>query len=150
MKILLAVDGSIHSNEAVSEVARRPWPKGTVIRVLSAIENVPLGLVGLPATYFTEMSGSIKSHAQAAVDAAIEKLINTFGDSVEVYGDTINGSPKHVIVDEAKTWGADLIVLGAYGHGGVERFLIGSVPQAVIHHAHCSVEVVRGRGPAKH
>jgi hypothetical protein len=75
-----------------------------VIRVLSAVENVPMGLGGLPAAYFTEMTNSIGSHARAAVDAAVEKLIKTFGDSMEVYGDAINGSPKHVIVDEANTW----------------------------------------------
>ena len=149
MKILLAVDGSAQSDEAVAEVARRPWPKGSVIRVLSAVENVPLGLVGLPVTYFKELTDSIKSHAQTAVDAALEKLIKTFGDSVEVYGDAINGSPKQVIVDEANTWGADLIVVGAYGHGSLERFVLGSVPQAVVHHADCSVEIVRSRGPAK-
>ncbi len=68
---------------------------------------------------------------------------------MEVYGDAINGSPKHVIVDEANTWGADLIVVGAYGHGALERFVLGSVPQAVVHHAKCSVEIVRSHGPAK-
>jgi nucleotide-binding universal stress UspA family protein len=149
VKILLAVDGSAQSDEAVAEVARRPWPKGSVIRVLSAVENVPMGLVGLPAAYFTEVTNSIGSHAQAVVDAAVEKLIKTFGDSIEVKGDTVNGSPKHVIVDEANTWGADLIVVGAYGHGALERFLIGSVSQAVVQHAHCPVEVVRSRRPAK-
>jgi nucleotide-binding universal stress UspA family protein len=116
---------------------------------LSAIENVPLGLVGLPVTYFHELTDTIKSHAQVAVDAAVGKLIKTFGDSMEVYGDAINGSPKHVIVDEANTWGADLIVVGAYGHGALERSVLGSVPQAVVHHAPCSVEIVRSREPAK-
>jgi nucleotide-binding universal stress UspA family protein len=149
VKILLAVDGSTQSDAAVAEVAQRPWPKGSVIRVLSAVENVPMGLVGLLSAYFTELTDSIKVHAQASVDDAVETLIKTFGDSMEVYGDAINGSPKHVIVDEANTWGADLIVVGAYGHGALERFVLGSVPQAVVHHAHCSVEVVRSRGPAK-
>ena len=108
-----------------------------------------MGLVGIPAAYFTELTSSIKSYAQAAVDAAVEKLIKTFGDQMEVYGDAVNGSPRQVIVDEANSWGADLIVLGAYGHGALKRFLLGSVSHAVVQHSMCSVEIVRSRLPAK-
>jgi len=53
------------------------------------------------------------------------------------------GNPKSIILDEAKVWGADLIVLGSHGRKGLERFLVGSVSDAVLRHAHCSVEIVR-------
>jgi nucleotide-binding universal stress UspA family protein len=52
-------------------------------------------------------------------------------------------SPKTVILEEARQWGADLIVLGSHGRGGMERFLMGSVAETVATHAECSVEVVR-------
>ena len=52
------------------------------------------------------------------------------------------GDPRRVIVDEAKEWPADLIILGARDNA-LERWLIGSVAQTVVAHAHCSVEVVR-------
>ena len=55
----------------------------------------------------------------------------------------MEGTPKHVILEEAETFGADLIVIGAHGYGIVERFLLGSVSQAVSLHAKCSVEIVR-------
>jgi len=48
-----------------------------------------------------------------------------------------------VILDEAESWGADLIVLGSHGYNAWKRFLLGSVSQAVVSHAKCSVEVVR-------
>jgi nucleotide-binding universal stress UspA family protein len=44
----------------------------------------------------------------------------------------------------ADLWGADLIVVGSHGRRGVDRYLMGSVSEAVALHAHCSVEVVRG------
>jgi nucleotide-binding universal stress UspA family protein len=55
----------------------------------------------------------------------------------------IDGSPKEEIVEEAETWGADLILIGSHGYGNVKRFMLGSVLQAVATHAPCSVEIVR-------
>jgi nucleotide-binding universal stress UspA family protein len=48
-----------------------------------------------------------------------------------------------VIVEEAERWGADLIVMGSRGLGAWNRLLLGSVSSAVVHHAKCSVEIVR-------
>jgi nucleotide-binding universal stress UspA family protein len=48
-----------------------------------------------------------------------------------------------VILDEAESWRADLIVEGSHGYSAWKRFLLGSVSQAVVIHANCSVEVVR-------
>lgn len=53
------------------------------------------------------------------------------------------GNPKAKIIDTAVEWHADLIVLGSHGRTGLERFLTGSVADAVARHAHCSVELVR-------
>lgn len=49
-------------------------------------------------------------------------------------------------MEEAEAFNADLIVAGSHGHGGLERFLLGSVSQTVAAHAKCSVEIVRRRG----
>jgi nucleotide-binding universal stress UspA family protein len=53
------------------------------------------------------------------------------------------GDPRAVIVDHAARWNADLIVLGSHGFKGLDRLLIGSVSEAVLRHAPCSVEIVR-------
>jgi nucleotide-binding universal stress UspA family protein len=58
------------------------------------------------------------------------------------------GDPRHEIVDEAKRWPADLIVVGSHGYTGWKRWLLGSVAQSVVSHAPCSVEVVRKRSAA--
>jgi nucleotide-binding universal stress UspA family protein len=50
-----------------------------------------------------------------------------------------------VILDDAEKWPADLIVLGSHGLKGLNRFLLGSVSDAVSRHAACSVQVVRVR-----
>jgi nucleotide-binding universal stress UspA family protein len=55
------------------------------------------------------------------------------------------GQPQSAIVEEAKIWSADLIVLGTKGHKGMKRWLFGSVAHHVFVQAACSVEVVRAR-----
>jgi nucleotide-binding universal stress UspA family protein len=53
------------------------------------------------------------------------------------------GNPSDQILEEADTWGADCIFVGARGTRGIDRLLLGSVSSAVSARAHCSVEVVR-------
>jgi nucleotide-binding universal stress UspA family protein len=53
------------------------------------------------------------------------------------------GAPKAKIVEDAARWNADLIILGSHGRAGMDRFLMGSVSEAVARHAPCSVQVVR-------
>ena len=53
------------------------------------------------------------------------------------------GNPKSKILDAAKKWHADLIVLGSHNGNGLKHFLLGSTAESVVRHAHCSVELVR-------
>jgi nucleotide-binding universal stress UspA family protein len=57
-------------------------------------------------------------------------------------------SVDEVILEEARRWDADLIIVGSHGRRGFKRFLLGSVSEAVAMKAHCSVVVVRGAKPA--
>ena len=148
MKILLAVDGSPCSDVAVEEIANRPWPKGSLVRVLNSYE-IPLPPTpegwALPANYFDEMDQAIRKQSHSIVDRAAEILRTKLDKTMEVVKLSVPGPPRGVILDEAETWGADLIVIGSHGYGRLERLLLGSVSQSVVSHAKCSVEVVRCR-----
>jgi nucleotide-binding universal stress UspA family protein len=74
------------------------------------------------------------------VGAVADELRST---GLSVTADVQEGDPKQVLVQEAEKWSADCIFVGAKGHSGMERFLLGSVSASVAAHAHCSVEVVR-------
>jgi nucleotide-binding universal stress UspA family protein len=148
MKILLAVDGSPCSDDAISEVARRPWPPGSEIEVLAAFE-VPLppspDAWALPPSYLEDLDRIASEHARSLVDRVGTRLRSAFGEQLQVATKYLPGGPASVILDEAESWGADLIVVGSHGYRAWERFLLGSISQSVVSHAKCSVEVVRCR-----
>jgi nucleotide-binding universal stress UspA family protein len=146
MKILLAVDGSVCSKAAVNSVADRPWPEGSEVKIVSAMEilYVPTTeTLVLPDIYYKELERVAKEQAEAAVKYAAERIRSGMSSGLEITTKITSGSAREVILDEAESWDADLIVLGSHGHGGWQRFLLGSVSHAVATHAHCSVEIVR-------
>lgn len=148
MKILLAIDGSPFSDAALDEVCRRPWPDNARVMVITAFE-APLAVTpevwALPPDYYEQVEHAVRLHADSVMEAAVRKLIAALGPAVEVKGKCVAGSPQRVILDEAESWRADLIVVGSHGYPAWERLLLGSVSQAVVSHARCSVEVVRTR-----
>ncbi len=144
LKILLATDGSECSSAAARSVAERPWPAGTEFRILSVVEpSAPL----LHPPYFNpermeELRGKDMQRAQQAVCVA-ETILCGAGLASSNTIAVPAATPKELILSEAAEWGADLIVAGSHGRRGVNRFLLGSVSEAVALHAQCSVEIIR-------
>ncbi len=91
------------------------------------------------------METSLRQSAQAIIDNALAKLRAIDDNTLEISSKIVPGPPSQAIVDEAESWGADLIVMGSRGRGTFGRLLLGSVSSAVVHHAMCSVEIVRRR-----
>ncbi len=136
MKILIGIEDSMFSYNAARFVAEQPWPPGTQARLISAVEQD--GMVG----YVELEKSNVYLQAREAIDRAVAILREGPGE-FEITTEIVEGNPKHVILDEAERWGADLIVVGSHGRRGLQRFLLGSVSQAVALHAPCSVEIVR-------
>ena len=138
MRILLAVDDSRFSEAAVQAVIAHHRLQGLEVRVLHAAEP-PTLLVGPQMAKYVPPRESAEE-AKALVAKTADALRSA---GVKVSTAVIQGDPKSIIIDDAKAWSADLIVLGSHGRKGLERFLLGSVSEAVLRHAHCSVEIVR-------
>ena len=135
LKILLGIDGSIFSIAAAQSVAARPWPIGTIVKLLSVIE---------PVVRLTEhLLPLSRSDAQLMQEVLkqVEAILSEAGLSTT--RNIVRGKPKEKIINEAETWSADLVVVGSHGRRGVKRWLLGSVSEAVATHAPCSVEVIR-------
>ena len=143
MNVILAIDDSEYSAEAVREVAARPWPSDTLVRVLSVVEPI----TPPAAELWYDAGGSLDRVQQEmmkrATDLTAKAAEQLQGKDFNIETAVRNGDPRSVIVDEAEDWPADLIVLGSHGYTGVKRLLLGSVALSVVSHAPCSVEVVR-------
>lgn len=152
MRILLPVDGSAFSDAAIDEVAARPWPPKTQVKIVTAYQ-VPMTptpeVWALPEDYYEKLERMAREQAQTVVDAARARFAKVLDKSIAVSGQVLAGSARAAILDEATQWKADLIVMGSHGYGPWHRFLLGSVSQAVVSHANCSVEVVHCKREAQ-
>ena len=148
MKILLATDGSEHSEAAVDEIVRRPFPANSEVLVISIFEPPILTTGpydgGVDMRVYQGFEDAAHERARLAVEMAVDKLrVCHEGRHLRISTEIVRGSPKEVILDEAEKFGADLIVVGSHGYGFFKRFLLGSVSHSVALHAKCSVEIVR-------
>jgi nucleotide-binding universal stress UspA family protein len=145
MKIVLPVDGSSFSDAAVQAVIAQARSKDAEIRVLHVVEPPTLLATREMGGYDSALEkawDAEKKQAQLLVEKTVE-LLRTEG--LKAIGTVENGDAKSKILEVAKEWRADLIVLGSRGRKGLEHFLLGSVSEAVARHADCSVEIVRAR-----
>ena len=143
MNLILAIDHSEYSAEAVKEVAARPWPSNTVVRILSVVEPI----TPAAAELWYDAGGSLDRVKQEltkrATGLTAKAAKQLQGKGIKTENVVRDGDPRSVIVQEAEDWPADLIVLGSQGYTGIKRLLLGSVAESVVSHAPCSVEVVR-------
>jgi nucleotide-binding universal stress UspA family protein len=140
LRVTVGVDGSKGSEEAVNVVASRHWPENSEARIVNACWRIPTAtsesMLNRIAGWIAEEQAKVK----VAIEAAVEKLRQAgLRTSVVVKEE----EPKALLLNEAESWNADCIFVGARGVGRVERLLTGSVSSAVAARAHCSVEIVR-------
>lgn len=144
MKILLAVDDSAYSKEALRSMMKQFKEEDVEVRVLSVVEPVSVYISADAFPHFTpqvqEIEEDRKKQANELVAEATKELQQ---GRFKATGVVDMGDAKTKIIEQAAKWGADLIVLGSHGWRGINRFLLGSVSEAVARHAHCSVEIVR-------
>ncbi|HEY6779847.1 MAG TPA: universal stress protein [Thermoleophilaceae bacterium] len=141
--MVVGTDGSETAGEAVRQAAELASCVGAMVHLVSAYEPVP-------ERRLREERNQVPAdlqwmvHARADVAATLEEAAATLQSSgLEVRTHAREGDPADAILDVAEEQGADLIVVGNKGMTGAKRFLLGSVPNKVSHHAPCSVMIIR-------
>lgn len=141
--IVVGTDGSETAAEAVRQAAELARAVGARLSIVSAYEPVPgQRLAEIRRETPEDMQWAIS--ARSEVDQTLQEAARPARDAgVPVEVCARQGDPADAILDVAEEHDADLIVVGNKGMTGAKRFLLGSVPNKVSHHAPCSVLVIR-------
>jgi nucleotide-binding universal stress UspA family protein len=142
-RIVVGTDGSDTAGEAVRQAIELAKATGGQLEIVSAFEPVPQSRLREEAG---EVPGDI-AHAigpREDVNTIVEAAAGQARKSdVEAHTHVREGEPADAILDVADEVKADLILVGNKGMTGARRFLLGSVPNKISHHAPCSVLIVR-------
>src|SRR3972149_5742314 len=144
--ILVAVDGSDTSNLALQEAMKLAKEQQAVLRLVHVVDETPV--------YVTMDTAYGLAYYQKAMREAGQRVLATCGATARQAGvevDTkfvvLQGMAQRIcdaIIEEAKHWPADLIVIGTHGRHGFNHLLLGSVAEGVIRLAAKPVLVIRG------
>ncbi|MGH9123006.1 MAG: universal stress protein [Acidimicrobiales bacterium] len=137
--IVVGTDGSDRAAVAVGHALSIAKMTEATLHVVHAVPRTSL------TTEFVDGAGASMSHADVRDDGALicSRVVAKAGrEGVTVESHNVDGDPADVLVTVARDVNADLIVIGNKGMSGVRRFVLGSVPNKVSHHAPCSLLVV--------
>jgi nucleotide-binding universal stress UspA family protein len=141
--IVVGTDGSDTARKAVREAVELAKAVGASLDIVSAYEpvsNQRLREESRQAPEDLQWMVNPREDVEATLREAAEEVSDA---GVEVETFAREGDPADAILDVAEERGSDLIVVGNKGMTGAKRFLLGSVPNKVSHHAPCSVLIIR-------
>ena len=141
--IVVGTDGSDTAKEAVRQATEFAKAVGASVHLVSAYEPIGEGRL-------REERQQVPDDLQWMVNPRedVDATLKVAGGEIEAAGVQVDtyareGDPADAILDVAEEKNADLIVVGNKGMTGAKRFLLGSVPNKVSHHAPCSVMIIR-------
>jgi nucleotide-binding universal stress UspA family protein len=148
-QILVAVDGSSTSDVALRralDLSRAGQTRLRVVHVIDSPYDYPDALYGFIRGDLEELRQAWQKGGREILDQALAAAPSAGVEPESALLDLAGRRVSTTIVEEAKRWGADLIVVGTHGHRGLDRLLLGSVAEGVSRTAPISVLLVRGAG----
>jgi nucleotide-binding universal stress UspA family protein len=137
--IVVGTDGSSRAGLAVQEAVDLARSQGARLHLVAAFSSTERHW----ENFETSARGASVNLGEVAETVLAREGRKAAEQGVQVDWAAREGDPAEVILEAAAEAGADLIVIGNKGMGGVKRFVMGSVPNKVSHHAPCSVLVVQ-------
>lgn len=144
-RILVPVDGSLTSDRGLDEAIALAQLTGARLKLVHVVDELSYmtGLEGF-AGYTADLVSRLHEGGEAILAAGRERA-QAAGLQAEVAMlDTMAGPVCDLVVGEARTWPADLIVLGTHGRRGVKRLLLGSDAERIVRSAPVPVLLVHG------
>ena len=141
MRVLIAFDGSPGAAEAVALAHAVAWPPQSLLRIVSVVEPdtwiPPLPRVPMNAVPVLEPELVAYFEAQQA------EIADRLAPARHVETAILRGRAANAIIEDARRFAADVVVVGSRGHGPIASLVLGSVSAEVVDHAPCPVLVAR-------
>jgi nucleotide-binding universal stress UspA family protein len=143
VRLMIGIDGSKDSLNAVQQVAQRNWGAGTQVDLVTVIDPKLTSETILKSGLLrkAEELESTEISVQRLLEKSYEALTR---QELVVQCHILEGDPKRTLLHKAEDWRIDCIFLGARGTEHAERLYLGTVASAICTRAHCTVEIVRG------
>lgn len=144
MKVLVALDESAYSQIVVDTMAERPWHGDDQFLVLSVVA-VPTAEYwqDFGLTVDPESKEKLTTRARSLVETSVARLTKDIHPKSKIESRIEEGHAGDQILEVARQWQADLIIMGSQGRTGLKKLFLGSVAQEVLREAPCSVEIVK-------
>jgi universal stress protein A len=144
-RILIPIDFSPASDRALDYARALSEEFGAPLYLLHVIEDRLMTGPWPAEVYLGELPKLREDLVKEAERRMLATLQSLAAEGIQATGEVLIGGPSHVIIEQANTVNADLIVMGTHGRTGITHLLIGSVAERVIRHAPCPVFVIRER-----
>jgi len=142
-KILVPVDGSDTSKRGLTEACRLAKEQDARLRCLYVIDEYYLAVNYLGVMYMPNLIDELRDHGKEILNEASEQARRS-GVLVEsVMRESHKRRVSDMILDEAKTWAADLIVMGTHGRRGLSHLALGSDAELVVRDSPVPVLLIR-------
>ena len=143
-RILVPVDGSQPSSAGLTEAIKIAKRQGSEIRLVHVVNDLVLDYGYGSAVFACDILGVLRKEGRTILDAA-EITVRREGIKTDsVLLESLGEPAADFVLAQAKTWSADLIVMGTHGRRGVARLVIGSDAERVVHSSTVPVLLVRG------
>ena len=142
MRILVGVDDSKFSEEAVRAIVTEFRPQGSQVRVLHVLQPIAVSAPPQMSPHYAPELEDQAKKAEEIVERAA-KTLRAAGFKVDTSIE--KGDIRLKLIDAAAEWNADLILVGSHGRSAIPRLVLGSVAEFVARNAYCSVEIVRAK-----
>lgn len=142
-RILVPVDGSETSKRGLREACRLAKEQGAKLRCLFVIDEHYLTSNYMGFMYPPDMTDKLRDNGQGILNEASEQARKSGVQVESVLRESAERRVSYKILDEAKTWAADLIVMGTHGRRGLSHLALGSDAELVVRESPVPVLLVR-------
>jgi nucleotide-binding universal stress UspA family protein len=134
MKVLIPIEDDDFADLQVDFVLKHSWPENTSVYILNVVSPI-----------YSDLAGNVTRETRHWSERLVKKMVHRIEQERPRWGFTTGikeGEAADVILEAAKTWKADMIVLGSHGRHGLGKVVLGSVAFDILAKSPCQTVII--------